>query len=386
MHAVLPLLEQATRLPRTRSGRAAAWSGRYSGGRGCLYFPEHSAQNPSRERAAILRVDPEPLGSIAIQAEFRIDEGRPERNGNLLLGTPGETLTRPVFLTGWTSWEQECGHHDALTDIFSCGLLLASLATGLDFNTDEGLQEFINHRHDLFTLHKSLHPVIARIIVEMTAPSRHQRLQNLPAAIHSLRHYRRQSIALDEELVVSQGQDLDEAGARRTILEKLRERLFDISRRNRLLYFKSTLGMVGMTEASIPLRLDMKQIKADSHLPGRVGSLATCVPGSSIPLGEVLRFEDAPYLPGVLDRLRSEDRKQRNEIGFSPLRLALIFMRWHNLKGDASEKEERITSPLLLLPVRVDKKKGVRDAYVLSPQSSELESQSSSAAPPQSIV
>ena len=48
----------------------------------------------------------------------------------------------------------------------------------------------------------------------------------------------------------------------------------------------------------------------------------------------------------------------------------LCFLRWHNLK---EEKDERIHSPLLLLPVELTKKRGIRDNYVLDPTSSEAE-------------
>src|SRR4029079_3197076 len=77
-----------------------------------------------------------------------------------------------------------------------------------------------------------------------------------------------------------------------------------------------------------------------------------------------LRFEDAPYIPAVLDKIRSEDRRHRAEFGFSPLRLCVAFLRWHNLKED---KSERITTPLVLLPVNLEKKKGVRASYVVTP-------------------
>ena len=48
----------------------------------------------------------------------------------------------------------------------------------------------------------------------------------------------------------------------------------------------------------------------------------------------------------------------------------VVFLHWHNLKETS---EERIVSPLLLLPVELTKKKGVRDQYLLDPTSSEAE-------------
>ena len=46
------------------------------------------------------------------------------------------------------------------------------------------------------------------------------------------------------------------------------------------------------------------------------------------------------------------------------------FLRWHNLKED---RDERIVSPLLLLPVEVTRKKGVRDQYVVQADTTEAE-------------
>ncbi|HEY6226567.1 MAG TPA: AAA domain-containing protein, partial [Verrucomicrobiae bacterium] len=65
-----------------------------------------------------------------------------------------------------------------------------------------------------------------------------------------------------------------------------------------------------------------------------------------------------------------EARRDRAEFGFAQLRLVLCFLRWNNLK---EAPNERIHSPLLLLPVELTKKKGVRDNYVLDPTSSEAE-------------
>ena len=51
------------------------------------------------------------------------------------------------------------------------------------------------------------------------------------------------------------------------------------------------------------------------------------------------------------------------------LRLVLCFLRWSNLK----EGKERFDSPLLLLPVKLTKKKGVKDVHQLEPLSTEAE-------------
>ena len=160
------------------------------------------------------------------------------------------------------------------------------------------------------------------------------------------------------------------AGKRRLIQSRLRDRLFDISRRNRLIHFKPTAGTLNLTVASVPLLLNYRNIKLEQLFVWHSRIAAAITQGSPISLGSYLRFEDAPYIPAVLDKIMSEARRDRAEFGFAQLRLVLCFLRWHNLKDTPNE---RIHSPLLLLPVELMKKKGVRDNYVLDPTTSEAE-------------
>ncbi|HYG35828.1 MAG TPA: DUF4011 domain-containing protein, partial [Clostridia bacterium] len=150
----------------------------------------------------------------------------------------------------------------------------------------------------------------------------------------------------------------------------LRDRLFEISRRNRLIYFKPTLQTLNLTVASVPILLDYRNIKLEQLFIWHPALATTITDGAPMSLGKYLRFEDAPYIPGVLDKIISEARRDRAEYGFAQLRLVLCFLRWNNLK---EAPEERIHSPLLLLPVELTKKKGVRDNYVLDPTTSEAE-------------
>src|SRR4029077_8142865 len=159
-------------------------------------------------------------------------------------------------------------------------------------------------------------------------------------------------------------------GKRRLIQAHLRDRLFEISRRNRLLYFKPTLQTLNLTVASVPLLPDYRNIKLEQLFVWHPELAATITEGAPMSLGKYLRFEDAPYIPGVLDKIISEARRDRAEYGFAQLRLVLCFLHWHNLKEAPAE---RIHSPLLLLPVELTKKKGVRDNYVLDPIGNEAE-------------
>ena len=59
---------------------------------------------------------------------------------------------------------QAVSHHDPLTDIFSLGLILASLACGLDLCDDADLTNFVGSRNNLFSLNPALHPVLAKAV------------------------------------------------------------------------------------------------------------------------------------------------------------------------------------------------------------------------------
>ncbi len=283
----------------------------------------------------------------------------------------GGGITKPVFLPGYRSWEHSIGHHDELTDIFSLGLLLASTACGLDFTDPGELAMFTVNRTNLFGVNRRLNPVVASTIVHMTELNRHKRAQDLSQMISRLENYREQTVDFDTHVFdKKEFKESPVTGKRRLIQSHLRDRLFEISRRNRLIYFKPTLQTLNLTIASVPVLLDYRNIKREQLFVWHPELAATVTEGSPMSLGKYLRFEDAPYIPGVLDKIISEARRDRAEYGFAQLRLVLCFLRWNNLK---EEKNERIHSPLLLLPVELSKKKGVRDNYVLDPTSSEAE-------------
>ncbi|MFO1514192.1 MAG: WGR domain-containing protein [Verrucomicrobiota bacterium] len=290
---------------------------------------------------------------------------------DLSVGAPTAGITQPVFLPDYRGWEHGIGHHDELTDIFSLGLLLASVACGLDFTDASELELFTVNRTNLFSLKHRLNPVLASTIVHMTELNRHKRAQDLGQMISRLENYREQTVDFDTNVFTKQEfRESPITGKRRLIQSHLRDRLFEISRRNRLLYFKPTLQTLNLTIASVPVLLDYRNIKLEQLFVWHRELATTVTEGAPMSLGKYLRFEDAPYIPGVLDKIISEARRDRAEYGFAQLRLVLCFLRWNNLKED---KHERIHSPLLLLPCELTKKKGVRDNYVLDPTTSEAE-------------
>ncbi|QJE97133.1 DUF4011 domain-containing protein [Luteolibacter luteus] len=288
---------------------------------------------------------------------------------NLDVGSGDEEITKPLYLPGYVTWEHAIGHHDELTDIHSLGLLLASLACGLDFSDRDELEKFANHRKNLFALAPRLHPVVSALIVSMTELHRGKRAQDLSSLIRQLENYRGQPV--DTDVFALPGlESATKSGRRKIIQTHLRDRLFEVSRRNRLLYFKSSQTTLNLTHASVPLVLDYRNIQPDQLLFWHEGVAAELGSGKALPLQKWLRLEEAPYLPGQLDKLISEARRSRAEYGFSQLRLVIAFLRWNNLKESPNE---RIHSPLLLLPVELVKKKGVKDHYTLEPQGTEAE-------------
>ncbi len=327
---------------------------------------------PRHDSSTIRMVERPVSGAIQVVAQARrsaeIDRSSLSIT-NLEVGIPGEPVTKPVFLPGYISWEHVVAHHDELTDIFSLGMLLASLSCGLDFTDAADLELFANHRENLFAVNPRLNPVISSVIVEMTALNRHRRAQDLRSLIRRLENYRDQSTDIDLDRIAG-GKGVGTKDRRKLIQAHLRDRLFDMTRRNRLLYFKPTLQTLNLTIASVPLVLNFRNIRAEQLFTWHTTLASDIASGAPITLGKYLRFEDAPYIQPVLDKIISEARRDRSEFGFAQLKLVLVFLRWHNVKEDA---QERIHSPLLLLPVELTKKRGVRDHYVLEPTTSEAE-------------
>ena len=336
-----------------------------------LWFPESEARLPSRNASRVNQLD-RPVGGVEILSEekrtLEVDSGAGQ-SANLLIGARDQELVRPVYLPGYVSWEQQIGHHDPLSDVFCLGLILASLSCRLDLNDPEDLDAFVRNRRNLFQLNPQLHPVLGKAVSKMTELSRHRRPQDLPTLIHNLQHYRDQNVDFDFDLASADGAAA--AGTRRpVILSKLRDRLFELSRRNRLLHFRPTMSAVNLTQASVPLSFDVESIRPEQVLTWS-GEFARIVSAAEpVCLNRYLNFAEQLHLPSLLDRIRTDAVRDAAEFGFEQLRLAICFLRWSNVKETPPEPFD---SPLALLPVRLVKKKGVRDSYWLQPLTDEAE-------------
>ncbi|MEI7687369.1 MAG: DUF4011 domain-containing protein, partial [Planctomycetota bacterium] len=198
-----------------------------------------------------------------------------------------------------------------------------------------------------------------------------RRPQDMANIASALENYRDQAVDLEFDLArAPESTAADPPTRTETILTCLRRRLFDVSRRNRLLHFRPTNQSINLTWASVPLAFDVQTIRPEQILTANKALQKILASGSPLSLNKYLRFEEAVYLPGQLDAIRSDARRDQAEFGFAQLRLVLCFLRWSNLK---SKPPERYDSPLVLLPVRLEKTKGVRDIYTLEATSSDAE-------------
>jgi len=371
LHALLPLFRQIAETH--EAGLVAPLDGvdHLHEAEGRLWFEVAQRREPRDGGARVAAAERPGSRALEITGESRTitDVGSgAEESVDLLVARPGEEIARRVYVPGYRSWEHALGHHDARTDLFSAGLLLASYVLGLDLSEARDLATFARHRGNLFALTPTLHPVVAQVIVRMTDLDRQRRGPGLAAVTHRLERYR--EVVWDVEFDVSSiagFHERDDRGKREVVLGRLRERLFEISRRNRLLYFRPTGQSVHLTFGSVPLFFDLGAIDPASLLTFNGKVEAGLSKGQPLTLNEYLRFEEAAYLPGALDRIRAEARRDAQDFGFAQLRLVVAFLRWHDLKGETSPREERIHSPLVLLPCDLVKRKGVQDVWVVKP-------------------
>lgn len=298
------------------------------------------------------------VGDISVTTDAEI--GRSIEDLQVLTEESAEGLEKPLYLVGYQSWEDRISHHDELTDVFCMGLIFAACACHLDLDEKSDLQLFSLNRANLYRLNSRIHPAIATLIEGMTHLNRHDRDSDMKALALRLENYREQQGRFNAEQLLDQVKEVPERRA--AILGNLRDRLFDLSKRNRLIHFKATQASVNLTVASVPLVMRLESIRKEQLCTWGNHFEKSLLSGKVQPLGQWLRFEDQSYLPSALDRLISQSRRDKAEYGFSSLRLVIGFLNWYNLKDDASEK---ITSPLLWLNVDVKKKKGVRDHYLI---------------------
>lgn len=340
-----------------------------------LDLDENFIQPPSYNHRRIAEINLPISSAFEIFDESRqttdIQSSHLQENSLKIQLDKDKEVTRPVFVPGYDSYEFLIDHHDALTDIFILGLVIGSLATGLDLNEEDEFETFVANRASLVYLNSKIHPAIANVVMEMTELDRKKRTRDLTEVIEKLKNYRDYNPERVVDLTSLEGfKNQDISTRSKWILNKLKSRLFDISRRNRLLYFKTSSKFLNLTVASVPTMLNYRNIDPNSLFIWNDDISSKIRNGKQIPLSKFLKVEDNPYIPSILDRIRSESTRDINEYGFSQLRLIICSLSWYNLKED---KYEKINSPLLLVPVEVKKKKGVKDQYTLDIVGNEAE-------------
>ncbi len=341
-----------------------------------LDIDENLISSPKNNLSRIKAITPDTGTTFEISGHLKestdIGEYSSVKVNNRLVQTEADSeITMPVYLTNYRSYEIESGHHDAVTDIFVLGLILASLSLGLDFSEEEDLTSFADNRESMIFLNNNIHPSIANIIVGMTELDRKKRWKDLGEIIDNLKNYRDYNPETEHDLAaIATAKNNQKLNRQQYIQAKLRNRLFDFSRRNRLLYFKPNLKFLNLSVSSVPSVLNYKNIDPESlfYWNGDVSEKVS--KGKDISLSKYIRFEDNAYIAPTLDRIRLEANKDVNEYGFSQLKLVVGFLNWYNIKEQSTEK---ISSPLVLVPVNIVKKKGIKDQFILEIVDTEAE-------------
>ena len=369
LSAALPLIEQVAGLH--EQGRIAPLNGtdalRVSMGH--LWFQNNMAREPETSPSTLGEIEHDDVSRLSVTGRYR---ERSESGGvsvvDAAIADHSEEKPRRAYYPDYIAWEQRAGHHDQLSDVFVLGLILGSLATRLRLTELEELRTFVASRGDLLRANPRLHPVLSQIIEKMTELDRRKRPQDLRQIANALAHYRDQDIETDGPAHEERLDLSDRAAARRRRHEQLRDRLFEINRRNRLIYFRETSATINLTMGSTPNVIDYKSIKPAQlfHLNER-----TCADlKRPVDLNAWLKFEDYGFLTTSLDRVRLDTQRDVREYGFSQLRLVVAFLRWTNLK---EAPNERINSPLVLLPATLTKRKGVKDSFRLETSPAEAQ-------------
>jgi hypothetical protein len=353
----LPLLRQLDELHQSgRVSRLSGLDGLIFDGNSLQLETGHD-QAPLDRVSALRRWNPtERRSGIDVVRRVGVDHGFGDGDSveslDVHRGT-GDLPDRPVFVVGYRAWEQLYGHHDVLTDIHLAGMLLVSYVAALDLDIDAAVDELALRSRHLHLLNAKLHPVVVNVLSEMISPDRHRRPSDLTEVIFRLENHR----DLPADLDLSTAYEAPD-GWQRGVLTAMRERVFDVGRRNRALYFKPSLAALSLTEASVPLLVNIERIKPKDLLTWTGETAAAFRSGRAVDLERWCRFEDAPHLAPGLDKLIASERKLRTEHGQGRLRLIVAFLRWSD-----PDTGELVNSPLITLRADLSRKKGVRDRY-----------------------
>lgn len=144
------------------------------------------------------------------------------------------------------------------------------------------------------------------------------------------------------------------------MLEQLQTRLFDFTKRNRMLYFKPVNRFLNLTYLSfVQQKLNNavpegKFFTANPHICRLIGN------GKNIDITDLFVDYSASYCNEIADQIRLQSNRDEFEYGFSSMRLVLAFLRWFD---PLDEEAGEIVSPLILVPAKIIKKRGIPVRY-----------------------
>lgn len=360
--AVLPLMQQVAEVHEAGKVAPLTPADRVSVDHGHLFFAQSNARDIHKNRAVVRRQDRSSKSGVKIVGELRVTSDDAVGTNLSDDQVAEEANVEPRYLTEYRAWEIEAGHHDPITDIYSLGMLIASLATGLDFRNKDQLETFTRYRSDLARLNDRLSPVICRAIERMTELERYNRAQDVPTLIRAFENHRMIGSVFEHDLSTNAAFGVGEEIPKGQLLKRLRARLYDMTRRNRLIYYRPASSELNLTEASVPLVVNLDAIKPDHLFTAQTTAMEHLIAGKEVALRDYIRFEEMQFAPSVLAKLRSESGRVAREFGAAPLRLVPVFLRWHDLKNDPHTP---ISSPLLLVRAELKRRKGVKDVFTL---------------------
>lgn len=360
--AVLPLMQQVAELHEAGKVAPLFPLSKLRVDHGHLFFVQTDAHLPSASRKVGNRRDTQSKSGIKVVREVRVtsDEATGTQVHDVTVANDADDA--PRFLTQYRSWEVEAGHHDPITDVYGLGMIIGSLATGLDFRQTEQLETFTRYRGDLTQLNNRLSPVICRAIERMTELERFDRAQDVPTLIRAFENHRMIGSVFENELTTSAAFGEEADLPKSELLKRLRARLYDMTRRNRLIYHKPVSTELNLTETSVPLVMNFQAIRPEDLFTADARAMQKLLSGKEVALRDYIRFEEMQFAPSVLSKLRSESARIEREYGAAPLRLVPVFLRWYDLKNDPHTP---ISSPLLLLRAELKRRKGVKDVFTL---------------------
>ncbi|MCB9399520.1 MAG: DUF4011 domain-containing protein [Acidobacteria bacterium] len=257
------------------------------------------------------------------------------------MASPNADLNEPAYVVGYLAWENLLGQHDFESNLFLLGLILTSVALNLDFYVQTDLETMVKHRTTYFAFRSEIPLNLRLLLVAMTDLDPARR----PTAETVLRCLKGFVLEDSQPQIESLNTGPDQT---KKILAHLRDRLFDLSKRNKLLNFQEGPQWVNVS-------LDC----ADPHAPELAkplqwADLSKFFRPSGAAVEALIFFQIAPYRKRAWEKMRIAAQRSLQEVGFYPLKVVLGRLTWRN----PLENGPSFCSPLLLVDSHLHRKGG----------------------------